>query len=91
MLLSGRLYRITYDNMTYFIYRTDRESYLIIPRVMCTCRDFIINVVFRKKKTSCIHLKAVELAMRKNRFFEQLHARDPVNVLYKVVSTGSLR
>lgn len=90
ILLSGRLYRLRHGSETYFIFRGGERDYLIIPRVMCTCKDFIINVVLKKKRSSCLHLRSVEIATRRSSFFKDLEVEDPSRTLYNIISTGRL-
>lgn len=92
VLLSKRLYRIKWREKEFFVYRSGREDYLIIPRAMCTCLDFVLNAVMRRKKSSCIHLRAVEIAARKNLFkdIEVRSNKDFEHILYSIISSGQI-
>ena len=39
-----------------WFYVSPRRDHLIVPRTYCSCKDFIINVMSRKKKQVCRHL-----------------------------------
>jgi len=90
IILSRRIYKIETRAGRAYIYRSGREDYLIIPRRLCTCPDFIINVVSRGRRSSCIHLRAVEYIERRGLSVPIIKDVDWKNVMYKVVSIGSL-
>jgi predicted nucleic acid-binding Zn finger protein len=90
IVLSKRIYRIDTSIGRVYIYRSGREDYLVIPKRLCTCPDFIINVVSRGKRSSCIHLRAVEYIERKNLSIPLMKDVDWRNILYKIISTGSI-
>ena len=48
-----------------YIFMSKGRDYLIIPRILCTCKDYEFNVVLRKAKPACYHLVTAELAIRK--------------------------
>lgn len=39
-----------------------KETYIVIPKIYCSCIDFLINVVERKNVLSCYHLVSQVLA-----------------------------
>ncbi len=91
ILLSKRIYRIKYGELSFYVYRSGREDYVIIPRIMCTCPDFIMNVIMRRKRSSCIHLRALEIAIKKNYFREIVLDKEKFEkVLYSAVLSGKL-
>lgn len=90
VVLSRRVYRLRTPLGTLYVYRTGREDYLVVPRTMCTCPDFMINVVSRRRRASCIHLRAVEYIERRGVFCEDLVVRDWREAVYRILATGSL-
>ncbi|HDM23328.1 MAG TPA: hypothetical protein ENG22_00080 [Candidatus Bathyarchaeota archaeon] len=47
------------------------RDYYVKPNEYCTCRDFFLNVVIRKKRKWCYHMLAVEVAIDLG-FFEEI-------------------
>ncbi len=47
-----------------YLFKSRERDYILIPRIVCSCRDFEINIVFRGMRRACYHLIAAELAMR---------------------------
>ncbi len=91
ILLSKRIYRIRFGDHNFYVYRSGREDYLIIPRVLCTCPDFLMNVIMRRRKGSCIHLKALEIAIKKSYFKEIVFDKERFErALYSLVLGGRL-
>ncbi|MCD6278079.1 MAG: SWIM zinc finger family protein [Desulfurococcales archaeon] len=75
-----------------FVFKSRDRDYLIIPRILCTCKDYEFNVVFRRSKPACYHLIATELAIREGRVREvSVGDADFSNILYEVVYDGFSR
>lgn len=49
----------------YVFYGRDR-SYIMIPRMFCSCKDFELNVISRGLRGACYHLASLELAKNRN-------------------------
>ena len=47
-----------------------KKDYLILGDYYCSCVDFLMNVVLKKKKSMCYHLLAKLLAENLNRYEE---------------------
>ncbi len=91
ILLSRRIYGFKYGEYRFYVYRSGREDHIIIPKIMCTCPDFIMNVIMRRRRSSCIHLRALELAIKKSYVKEIVLNRDRFEkILYDVISSGRL-
>lgn len=46
----------------YWIFHGRERDYIIIPKTLCTCKDFLIHVVPQQMKRACYHLEAQALA-----------------------------
>ena len=51
-------------------YMGRRRDYVIVPRIFCSCRDFLVNSVGRSKHRPCYHLVAQVLASRQEAYRE---------------------
>lgn len=45
-----------------------RRDYWVIPKLYCSCDDFYINVISRRKKVLCYHLLAQAIAERVGKY-----------------------
>jgi len=72
-----------------YVFKSRDRDYLIIPGILCTCKDYEFNVVFRKNKLACYHLIAAELAIRRGGV-RIIHISDEEldNILYEVIYDG---
>ena len=75
-----------------YIFMSKERDYLIIPRILCTCKDYEFNVVLRKTKPACYHLVTAELAIRKGEV-RRIIVDDEVldNILYETIYDGFSR
>ncbi len=48
-----------------WFYVGPRGDYVIVPKTYCSCKDFVINVMSRKKKRVCRHLIIQFIGSRK--------------------------
>ncbi|RLG74774.1 MAG: hypothetical protein DRO14_05365 [Thermoprotei archaeon] len=81
LLLIGRN-----SGRSIYIFKSKERDYLIIPRLLCTCKDYEFNVVLRKTKSACYHLVAAELAIREGEV-RKITVNDEVldDILYEVI------
>lgn len=49
----------------YVFYGKDR-SYILVPGMFCSCKDFELNVILRGVKGACYHLVSLEMARARN-------------------------
>ncbi|MHC1601327.1 MAG: hypothetical protein ACXQTI_00430 [Candidatus Nezhaarchaeales archaeon] len=45
-----------------------RRDYWVIPKLYCSCDDFYINVISRRKRVLCYHLLAQALAEKMGKY-----------------------
>ncbi len=50
-----------------WVYLGRREDHVLVPRLYCSCLDFLVNVVGRRRKSPCYHLVGLELARKLGR------------------------
>ncbi len=70
------------DGSTHWFFLGKTGTYIIIPKTYCSCTDFEINVVERKKVPTCYHLVAQVVAEVYGRY---RHIRDlPTDELLRI-------
>lgn len=52
----------------YWIFHGRERDYMIIPGILCTCKDFLIHVVSQQTKRACYHLEAQALAEQTGKY-----------------------
>ncbi len=50
-----------------WVYLGRKEDHVLVPRLYCSCLDFLVNVVGRRRKSPCYHLAGLELARKLGR------------------------
>ncbi len=50
-----------------WVYIGRNEDHVLVPRLYCSCLDFLVNVVGRRRGSPCYHLVGLELARRSGR------------------------
>ena len=72
---EGRVVKIVFEpsgKVLWLVYgRKFRKTYLVIPGLYCSCRDFLVNVFLRGRASECYHLKAREIAEREGLYQER--------------------
>ena len=61
---SGRTFWLVYG-------RKFKRTYLVIPRLYCSCRDFLVNVFLRGRASECYHMRARDIAEREGLYREK--------------------
>jgi len=56
------------EQKEYWIFHGRERDYIIIPKVLCTCKDFLIHVVPKQIKRTCYHLEAQALAEQTGKY-----------------------
>ena len=56
------------ERKEYWIFHGRERDYMIIPGVLCTCKDFLIHVVPQQTKRTCYHLEAQALAEQTSKY-----------------------
>ncbi len=83
------VFKISSDNLTYYVVRGRRGYYVVLPGLYCSCKEFEINVLMRRSRGACYHLALVDEAIRQGRVKELgLGLEDAVAVLIEVLETG---
>jgi len=59
---NGRIVKLTVNDENFWFFVGSKSVHYLIPRIYCTCRDFNINVVSKRKYNSCYHLIAQVIA-----------------------------
>ncbi|OYT62510.1 MAG: hypothetical protein B6U69_01550 [Thermofilum sp. ex4484_15] len=70
---EGRVFRIKreYSKVDiWLVYGSKGKPYLVIPDKFCTCRDFYLNVLVRRKVDLCYHILAQKIALRIGKYKE---------------------
>lgn len=60
-----------------------KRDHVIIPRVFCSCKDFIIHVMSEKKRRYCIHLLA-ERVLEDKKYYRSITI--DINTLHKIIN-----
>ncbi len=63
-LREGRVIILSSGGRKAHIFKSRSRDYLVIPGRVCTCRDFEINVVFKKLRPACYHLVTTHIALK---------------------------
>jgi len=66
-----RVQKLLIDNLDkdiWLITSSTGSKYLVIPGTYCSCTDFLINVVIKRKVDKCYHLIAQEIASKTGAF-----------------------
>lgn len=56
------------EQKEYWVFHGRERDYIIIPRLLCTCKDFLIHVVPQQIKRTCYHLEAQVLAEQTGKY-----------------------
>ncbi len=78
-----RVIKITVNNKytPYWIFLGKSGDYIVIPKIGCTCKDFLIHVVAQNQKTHCYHLETQILAEKKGKYVEVTVNKDTLNTI----------
>ncbi len=75
-----------------YVFKSKERDYLIIPRILCTCKDYEFNVVLRKIKPACYHLITAELAIRRGEVRKIVVDDEALNdIIYETIYEGFSR
>ncbi len=66
---EGRIIRISV-NPEIVIFVGEKQDYVIVPQNYCSCKDYLLNVVIRRRRRSCYHILAYCIALRIGRVRE---------------------
>ncbi len=71
------------------VYRGVDRDHIILRCCMCTCQDFVFNVLFRRTKITCYHIPALELAYRKGIVRRvEVSPTDFVEIIIEIATLG---
>jgi predicted nucleic acid-binding Zn finger protein len=65
IIASRRIARVISQRIEFYLVGVGSHVHIVIPRIYCSCTDFSINVASRCLKPYCVHMAAVELALRR--------------------------
>ncbi len=65
-----------------YVFRGTKRDHLLIRCDYCSCHDYLLNVVSRKKKQLCYHLLGLEIAISKGLIVKVTVTRD---VMYEIL------
>ncbi|MET1160764.1 MAG: hypothetical protein ABWW65_07380 [Thermoprotei archaeon] len=71
------------NELPIWFYTGVRGDYVLVSRVYCSCKDYIINIMSRKSKKSCKHLIIQKLAEETNEY--RVVEVEDLDTLYKIV------
>ena len=66
-----------------WFYTGVKRDYVVIPRVYCSCKSFVINVMSRKSVKTCRHL-LIQAIGEENGLYREAAIND-LDTLYKIV------
>ena len=71
-VLHGRVLKITFKPSNYTLWmilsKEKKKYYLVIPKLFCSCYDFLVNVILRERENKCYHMHAQEIADKEKRY-----------------------
>jgi predicted nucleic acid-binding Zn finger protein len=72
-----------------WIYIGRRRDHILVPRVYCTCRDFVIRVMSEKKRLSCKHLIIQKIAEANNTYRTlNINVKEYVKIIREILNIG---
>lgn len=84
VVLIDRMY-----GLRVYVFRGSDRDYLVSPCRMCTCSDFIINFIGRKRGYPCYHVVGFTIAEKQNRLkYVELDHVTLISIVSEVVSQG---
>ncbi len=84
---NGRVYEAPI-----WFYISSRNDHVIVPRLYCSCKHFIIRVMSEKQSLGCIHLIGQRLAEEKSLYrVVEMEPREYVDAIYEVLRYGRSR
>ena len=64
---SGRFVVLKCGDFAVHVYKGHTRDYIVDPCRFCSCYDFLINVLSRRKKSACYHTAGFVIARRKGK------------------------
>jgi len=77
------------EPVTWF-YVGARHDHIIIPRIYCSCKDYLINVMSRKRRRVCRHL-VIQYIAEKNGLYRVVSINDPdtyMSIVNEIIDIG---
>ena len=72
-----------------WVYMGRERDYVLVPRLLCSCPDFMINVVARRRSKPCYHLVGLEKAVIQGSYMAlDLSFEDALRIIYEVLDSG---
>lgn len=71
-------------NYPIYFYVGEKRDHVMIPYVFCSCKNFTIRVMSKKKKPSCKHLIMLRLALDKS-MYREIYIED-LTLLKKIIN-----
>lgn len=73
----------------FYVYRGLERDYIVIPCRFCSCYDFLLNVLIRKRKVACYHVIGFEIARLNNALIEvEVCKRELSTILSEIMVFG---
>ncbi len=75
-----------------WLYIGTRSDHIIVPRLYCSCKHFVIRVMSEKQSLGCIHIVGQKLAEEKRlyRVIEMSH-KEYLEAIYEIIRYGRSR
>ncbi len=79
------------SNRFFYVVRGPTGSHLVLGDIYCSCFDFHLNVVVRRKREYCYHMVAAILAEKIGSYKEIIH-KDPefIGVIKRIMALEGL-
>lgn len=65
IIASRRIARVVSQRLEFYLVGVGSHVHIVIPGIYCSCTDFSVNVASRCLKPYCVHMAAIELALRR--------------------------
>ncbi len=77
------------SKIKFYIYRGVDHDYIVSPCRMCTCKDFIVNFLGRRREYPCYHVIGFFIAIRENKIYKLYTSSDNIaNIITEITYQG---
>ncbi len=77
------------ERLTFYVYRGVEKDYIVVPCRFCSCYDFLLTVLIRRRRCACYHVIGLEIARLWGALLDvRVEDRELVEVLEEVLVYG---
>ncbi len=77
------------SGMKFYIYKGVQHDYIVSPCRMCTCKDFIVNFIGRKREYPCYHVVGFFIAIKENKIYRLYVTSDKIiDIITEILYQG---